>query len=201
MAITKFQARHATLAYETSAQTWSTSAKLSAVTFDANVSEIKDMTLELPKQEVEKIDCLGNTAQTVGANHRTVGTATGIVAASFQNSALHRKSVTNWKLSGTAVLMGDEQFSQLLGLGTSGAITGGNTRYAIGSITSSAWTANQLGSLRVYWNNGSEEMSAVLSNVAITSIGDIKPTGADGYFEIEFSAECLPQHGAIEFKD
>ena len=54
--------------------------------------------------------------------------------------------------------------------------------------------------MRIFLNNGSEDMSVGMSNLWVTKMGDIKPTGADGHFEVDFAMECLPQDGAIEWK-
>ena len=199
--VTRFLARHGTFAYETSAVTFATATKLNDISFDGNVASLKDVTVTLPKQEFEKIDCLGNLQQTIGANHNTVGTATGITPGYWQLQAMIAKSIGEVKFAGTMVVTGDEQFADILGLGTSQAITGGNTRYGIGTLTTGkALTQNLIGSLRLFLNNGSEELTAVGSNIHM-SIGEIKPTGADGYYEVDFEAMCLAKDFAIEFKD
>lgn len=197
-----FQAKHGTLAYIATAVTWDATTKASGETFTANVNEVKDLTVTLPEQEVETINLLGNTQQTIGINTITAGGTTGATPAYFQNTMLDIKSSTNWKFEGTVVFTGDEEFFHILGLGTSQAITGGNTRYAVGSLTSgTTWTKSLVGCLRIFLNNGSEEATVILTNTAVTKIGALKPIGADGHWECEFSAECLPKDGAIEFKD
>jgi len=202
MAVTKFMAKHATLAYIATAVTWDVATALDAETFTANVSSVKDLTVTVPEQGVEQVALLGNIAQTIGANARTAGTATGIQAGTWQNTALIAKDLSNWKVEGTLVLTGDEQIMHLLGLGGTVATGGGSdTRRAIGDLSSGAWARTQVGSIRVFWNNASENMSVALSNVWVTNVGQIKPTGADGHFEVTFSAECLPKDGAIEWKD
>lgn len=199
--VTRFLARHGTFAYETSAQTWATATKLSAVTFDANVASLKDVTVEIPKQGFEKIDCLGNIQQTIGANARTVGTATGITPGYWQSQAIIAQSISEVKFSGTVVFTGDEQFAEILGLGTSQVVTGGNTRYGIGTLTTGkALTQSLIGSLRLFLNNGAEEVTMLGSNINMT-LGDVKPTGANGYYEADFEAIGLAHNFAIEFKD
>lgn len=200
--VTIFQAKHGTVAYSSSAVTWETVLPLSSGTMTANVNEVKDCTLTIPEQEVEKIDLLGYTVQTIGTNSGTTGSSTGVVPGTFQNSMLQIKSVGNWKFEGTGVFTGDEQFMQVLGCGSSSAITGGYTRYAVGSLVAGgAWSKILNGALRCYLNNGSEEATVVLTNPAVTKLGPVKPTGADGYFEVEFAAECLARDGALEYKD
>jgi hypothetical protein len=201
MAVTKFFARQGTFAYGTSAVTWDSSTQADAETLTADVASLKNVTVEPPKQEFEKVDCIGNIQQTIGANHQTVGTATGGTPGYFQAQAMIAQSIGVCKISGTAVFTGDEQFFHLMGLGTSQAITGGNTRYGIGTLTSgAALTANTVGVLRLFLNNSSEDASAVATNVHMT-IGEVKPTGTDGHYEADFEAVCLTKDFFFEFKD
>jgi hypothetical protein len=202
MAVTKFQARHLTGAYITTAVTYDASTALEDETMTANIAELKNLEITPPEMSVEQVRCAGNYAQTIGANARTVGTATGVTPGYFQNMMLHQNAATNWKCSGTAVFIGDEQFSHVLGVGTSQAIAGtpAGTRYAMGDFTSAGAISHiMIGGIRALYNNGSEYVAVMMTNVFITKIGTIKPTGADGHIEIDFEAECLPRDGAIEF--
>ena len=202
--VNKFQARHLTAAYLTSAVTYDASTALEDETYTANIAELKNLEITPPEMAIETVNCSGNYAQTIGANHRTVGVATGVTPGYFQNSMINQKTATNWKCSGTAVLTGDEQFSHLLAIGTSQAITGSpaGTRYAIGDYTSAgAISHNMLGAMRAIYNNGTNEVQVALTNIWVTKMGNIKPTGADGHFEFDFEGECLPRDGAFEFKN
>ena len=202
--VTKFQARHLTAAYITSAVTYDISTALEDETMTANIAELKNLEITVPELAVEQIRCAGNYSQTIGASHRTVGTATGVTPGYFQNMMMHQNSATNWKASGTAVFTGDEQFSHIIGLGTSTAVAGtpASTRYAVGDFTSAgAISHNLLGGLRAIYNNASEESTVMMTNIWITKIGNIKPTGSDGHFEVEIELESLPKDGTIEFKD
>lgn len=197
--VNKFQARHATLSYDAGAVTWDTSTTIDAESFDADVAEVKDITLTTPEHAVEQIPCLGNLTQTIGANVRTAGTATGIVPATWQVMALQATSLSNWKMEGTLVMTGTEQFQQILGLDSGTTINSTDQRYAVGNLASAkAFAKNHLGSVRVFFNNGSQTTSVGMSNSFVTKIGDIKPTGSDGHFEVDFSVECLPKDGALE---
>lgn len=199
--VTSFRARQGTSAYATGAITWDTSTPLDNESFTANISELKDITVTYPEQSYEKVDFMGNSAQTVGANQQTPGTATGIVAGNFQNQAVQVTSSGMWQVEGTLVVKGDEDVVDLLGLGASAAITGGYTRYAVGDLNANGnFSRNTIGSFRLYLNNGNEEESLVLSNV-YASLGDVKPTGADGHYERTFTLMCLAKDGAVEFKD
>jgi len=144
---------------------------------------------------------IGRSSQTVGANAQTQGVATGVVAGSFQNQTIQVTSVGMWQVTGTLVLKGDEDFVDIIGLGTSQAITGSYTRYAVGDIASAGnFVRNTLGSFRLYLNNGSEETTLLLSNIHV-SLGSVKPTGTDGHYERDFTLVCLAKDGAVEYKD
>lgn len=197
--VNKFQGRHDTLAYATGAITFDSSTELNDETFTANIPEVKDITVTPPSQTVEQVPLLGTQTQGLGANHRTHGTTTAVVAGTFQNVFMNRSNFSNWRMEGTIVMTGDEQFVDILGLG-SGTSIGSATRYAVGNLSSNDWAKNMLGSMRAFLNNGSEEHKLVMTNVEMT-IGPIKPTSADGHFERDFTAECLPNHGAWEFLD
>jgi len=202
MAVTIFRSRHGTLAYKASATTWSTGTELNDVSLTGDVAELKDITVGIPEQTVEKVDLLGATAQTIGINARTAGTATGIIAGNFQNQMLNINSIGTFTVSGTMVLTGNEQFIHAMGLG-SGTSTGGGTatRYPVGAIASNNWAKTLVGALRFFLNNGSEEFTVVMSNTIIKKLSDIKPTGSSGHLEVDFEAECLAKDGAIEFLD
>jgi len=200
--VNKFTARQMTGAYITTAVAYDASTALEDETMTAHIAELKNVEITPPEMAVEQIKCAGNYAQTIGSNARTVGTATGVTPGYFQNMGLHKGSATNWKVSGTAVFTGDEQFSHILGLGTSQAISGSpaGTRYAVGDYTAAGLTSqNLIGGIRADFDNGAEGVTVMLTNVIITKPGTIKPTGSDGHFEIDFEGECLPKDGAIEF--
>lgn len=199
--VNSFRARHATTAYATGAITWDTSTPLDNESFTANMAEIKDITVTPPELSYEKIDCIGNTQQTVGANSQVRGTATGVVAGYFQNQAVQINSAGMWMISGTLVVTGEEQGPDLLALDTAASITGGYSRYSISALTSTgAWDRTTIGSMRVYLNNGSEENCIVMSNVYV-KLGDLKPTGTDGHWERDIEIMCLAKDGAFEWKD
>jgi len=202
MAVSKFQARHLTGAYIVTAIAYDAGTALEDETMTANIAELKNLEVTPPESTVEQVRTAGNYAQTIGTNQRTAGSATGVTPGYFQNTMMHQVSATNWKISGTAVFTGDEQFSHILGFGTTQAISGSpaGTRYAVGDFASTGANAqNLIGGIRADYDNGSEGATAMLTNVFITKRGTIKPTGADGYFEMDFEAECLPKDGAIEF--
>jgi hypothetical protein len=199
--ITNFRARQGTSSYASGAITWSNSTKASDVAFTANINELKNITVTYPEMEYEKVDFLGTSAQTVGANTENLGASTGIVAGRFQNQAIQDTAVGMWQVSGTQVVNGNPQFEDVLGLGAGQAITGGNTRYKIGSFeTDGSSSRSKIGSYRLFLNNGTQEECIVVSNVRV-KLGELKPTGADGHYEREFELVALAKDGAIEFKN
>jgi len=200
--VTIFQSKHGTLAYSSSAISWDAGTTASNESFTANVNEVKDFTVTLPEQEVEQVMLLGNTQQTFGTNSITAGTDAGITPGYFQNAMQDIKAATNYKFEGTVVFTGDEQFFHVLGLGKKTATGSVNSRYAVGSLNGGTSQSKILdGAMRIFLNNGNEEVSVVMTNSVVTKVGALKPTGADGHWECEFAAECLPREGVIEFKD
>jgi len=101
------------------------------------------------------------------------------------------------------VLVGDEtNIPDFLALATGvgdATVSGTYHRHTFGDSTS-AQTRVTVGAIILDLNNGSEELAVVLSN-PIVNIGDIKPTGSSGHYEIEFEARCLPKYFAMEVKD
>ena len=197
-----FQAKHGTIAYCSSAVTWDNNTSIAGESFTGNINEMKDITLTFPEMSVEQVPLLGNTAQSVGANTNSVSVATGPTATNFQNAMMDVKNATNWKISGTVVFQGDEEFFHILGLGAGTTTATSYTRYAVGNLTSTGTPSMTLdGCLRTFLNNGSEEATFLMTNAYVTKIGDLKPTGADGHWECDMEAECLPKDGALEFKN
>src|SRR3990167_5883007 len=192
MPVTKISARKATLKFSSSAITFDTGTALNAETYGTlTLISAKNVTLSKPKSEVEKVDLLGESTVTIGAGNPRTGV--------FQNQIMDEKSYSNAKLTGTAVLRGDEDF-ELLATGSGTAITGGYTRYSYGDSTATTGIRPIVGAVLFDLYNGSERFSGVMSNV-YCNIGDIKPTGADGHFEVDFELTCAPEGYSDEFLD
>jgi len=186
MVVTKIPARNATIKFSTSAITFDTGTALNAETYATIVVSAKNVTVTIPKSEVELVPLLGETAQSIGANIPVATTA--------QNVILDEKNYSMGQISGTLVLRGDEDFETLIfGAGT--AITGGYTRYGMGD---SVIGRVKVGALLVDLYNGSERISVVMCNIYM-NLGDLKPTGADGHFEVDFDGACLPENMALEY--
>ena len=199
--VNSFRARQGHSAFASGAITWATATKLSDATFTAAINELKDVTVTYPELAYEKVDFIGTTAQTIGVGTENIAASTGVVAGNFQNQAIQETAVGMWVITGTQVVSGDEQFEDILALGSAQAITGGNSRYAIGAFNANgSSTRNNLGSYRLFLNNGSEEECIVVSNIRV-KLGELKPTGADGHYERSFELTALARDGAVEFKN
>ena len=158
MVVTKIAARKATIKFSTSAVTFDTGTLLASETYGTTVTEAKNITITVPKSEIVMIPLLGETAQSIGSNVPVANTA--------QNAVLDEKNWTGATVTGTVVLDGDEIFEAMTsGSGTS--ITGGITRYALGD-SASGKTRVTVGALMIDLNNGSEQVTVVLSNVFCT---------------------------------
>lgn len=191
MSITNIKARKATLKFSASAVTFDTGTALSGETYGTTIISGKDVTLTFPKTEVEQVPLLGESTVTIGVGNPRTGV--------FQNAFMDEKNTTNAMLSGTLVLTGDEVIEGLM-TGSGTAITGSYIRYSIGDSTATTGARPTIGAILVDFNNGSEQVSAVLSNV-YANFGELKPTGADGHIEVGFEANCLPENFAWEYKD
>ena len=191
MVVTKFSARVATIKISSTAVVFDTSTLLSAESYSTGtINEAKNITVAMPKSELEIIPLLGETAQSIGAGIPVANTA--------QNAVIDEKNQTNAVVTGTVVLDGDEIFEAMVA--GSGTATGSATatRYAAGD-SASGKTRVKVGALLIDLDNGSEQVTVVLSN-ALFNLGEVKPTGADGHFEQDFEATCLPEHFALEYK-
>jgi len=177
--MTKLSARHATVKFSTAAITFDTSTALDAESWPSTLTQVKDVTLAIPEGAVEKVDFLGETS-------------------GFQNAIYDEKPFTVAKFTGTLMMTGDEQLEALFAGGGT-AISGGWTRRTYGDSTT-AKTRVIIGAIMLNLDNGSEEYTAVLNNVYVTKF-ERKPTGSDGYFDVDFECECLPVDFTDEFKD
>ena len=189
MVVTKFSARVAKIKYSSSAITFDTTALLDAETTTATVASVKNITISIPKSELEQMPLLGETGKTVGVGIPNTATS--------QNAFLDEKAYGLCVVTGTMVLRGDEDFeAMIVGAGTS--VTGG-TRYTFGDSASGKKRVTD-GALIIDLDNGSEVVTFALANI-LMNFGELKPTGADGHFELDFEGTCLPENFAWEYKD
>lgn len=195
-----FTAAQGNLAYVTSAPTYTTAGAIAAIAniMDAQVIQCKNLTVTPPKGEVEKVDLLGTESTTTGAGVISTGV--------FQNAIMDEKPWSNGKISGTLILTahndgGAAKLPDFINLatGTGQAISTTYHRHTFGDSTASQ--ARVLtGAILLNMDNNVEQATAVL-NAPYVNLGELKPTGADGHYEIDFEAECLPKDFVLEIKD
>lgn len=189
MAVTKFSARVAKVKYSSSAIEFDTTALLDAESTTATLASVKNITIAIPKGEIEQIPLLGETTSSIGAGIPNTSVS--------QNAFLDEKNFGLCVVTGTLVVRGDEDFeAMIVGAGTS--VTGG-TRYTFGDSQSSKKRVTD-GALIIDLDNGTQIVTFALGNVYM-NFGELKPTGADGHFEIDFEATCLPENFGYEYKD
>lgn len=195
--VPSFHAAQGVLKYDSAAVTFSESAALdSFYASTATVAQLiacKNINITPPKGEATFIPLLGTETVTVGAAVPAGGT--------FQNGIFDEKAFMEATLTCTLVLTGDPtnmpDFLQLA-CGTGIAVSTTHKRYTFGASDANE-KRNLVGSIMLNCDNGTEEFNVVLNN-PVVNVGDIKPTGMDGHFEIEFEAKCLPKNFALEGK-
>ena len=195
-----FHAAQGNIAYVTSAPTYSGSSAISAIAsiLDLQVIQCKNITVSSPVGAVEKIDILGTESTTTGAGIPSTGV--------FQNAIMECKPWTNGKVSGTMILTAHNDGAAALlpdfldlATGTGQAISTTYHRHTFGDTT-----ANQLriitGALLINLDNNIQQATIVL-NAPFVNWGEVKPTGGDGHWEVEFEAECFPKDFVVEILD
>jgi len=178
--------------------TFDLATNLDDETYATTIVPIKDVTITVPKSEVEQVALLGTTAQTIGAGVIQSGT--------FQNMILDEKNWGNGKVSGTLVLTGDEQHDiAALGVGYATSGTNVSTRYGFGDVASGK-ERTKVGAVMITLHNNVTDSSGEVATFAMSNpifmIGDIKPTSAEGgHWEIGFECEALPNDCSWEIQD
>lgn len=140
----------------------------------------KNVTIAIPSSEVEIVNFLGTDTN------------------GFQNSELEEKPYTNGGMSGTLVL-DDIDVLESMFYGTATSITGGLNRFQAGKLTTAGRPKIAL-LLHLENLDASKKISFVLNNAYITKLGDVKISGPDSHFEVEFEAICLPKDFYFERK-
>lgn len=142
----------------------------------AITGQMKDISITEPKGDMDKIDLLGTDAS------------------GYQNAEAEEKPAVNGEVSGTLILDGDEVLESFF-YDAGSAVAGTHTRYSPGLAT-----VRKI-SMLLNLDDGTDEVNIALDN-AYPTAKDMKVTGADGHFEITFTAKCLPRdfYGP-EFKD
>jgi len=198
--IPSFTGAQGNLAYVTSAPTYVAAGAIAAIAniMDLQVIQCKNMTITYPKGEVEKIDLLGTESTTTGAGVPSTGV--------FQNACMDEKPYTNGKISGTLIFTvhNDGAAAKLpdfidLATGAGQAVSTTFHRHTFGDSTAGQ-TRVLVGAILLNLDNGTNNATAVL-NAPYVMLGELKPSGADGHYEMDFEAECLPKNFALEVKD
>lgn len=195
-----FHASQGLLAYEEDVSSTSLTGSLAAVVTVANrqVIQCKDLTITLPKTESEQVPLLGVNSTTTGNGVPSTGT--------FQNALQDFKNTTNAEISGTMILtMANDgtaptipDFLDMV-TGTGQTISTTHHRHTFGDSTSGQ--AQQLtGGIFVIFDNGAQAGVALLVNPTI-NWDELSLTGADGHWEVSFTANTLPCNFVIEVED
>lgn len=188
--------------YSASAVTFADAAiSANAVITTANqVIQMKNLTFTPPKGEVEVVNLLGTESTTVGAGVP----ATGV----FQNQIYDEKSWTDATLTGTLILTGHNDGSSAsvllpdfinLATGTGQAVSTTYHKHTFGDSTSLQVRVTA-GAVFVVMKNGSEEITLCM-NQPYVNLGDIKPTGDEGHYEMDIEIKALCKNTVIEIKD
>ncbi len=195
-----FTAGQGNLAYVTSAPTYTDAGAIAALAniLDLQVIQCKNVTISVPVGSVQKIDLLGTESTTTGSGV----VATGV----FQNALMNESPWTNGKISGTLILTAhNDGTSPLLpdffdlATGAGDVISTTYHRHTFGDSTA-AQVRVLTGAILLNLDNSVQQATAVL-NAPYVNLGELKPTGSDGHWEIDFEAECLPKDMVVEIKD
>lgn len=189
--------------YSHSAVTFSDAAALSAnavITTANQVVQIKNLTFTPPKGEVEVVNLLGVEATTTGSGVPSTG--------SFQNQIYDEKSWTDATLTGTLVFTAHNDGGSTTGLmpdfinavtGTGTAISTTHHKHTFGDSTASQVRVTA-GAVFIVMKNATEEVTLCINNPYV-NLGDIKPTGDDGYYECDVEIKGLCKNCVLEIKD
>lgn len=193
-------AAQAVLSYNTDISSTDLSGSLVALVTkaDEQVIQCKELTITPPTTESEQVALLGADSTTAGNGVP----ATGV----FQNAMQDFKNTTNASISGTLALTlandGDEaKMPDFINLATGEGqeISTTHHRHTFGDSTSDQEQV-LTGGIFLVFDNGDRAGVALLVNPTV-NLGDIKPTGTDGHWEIDFTANCLPKNFVLEVED
>lgn len=196
-----FHVAQGNLYYTTSAPTYSGSAAISAnafITTSTQVISMKNITFTPPRSDREPVNLLGEESTSVGAGVPATG--------SFQNQIFDDKSWSEATLTGTLIFTAHNDGSAPhlpdfidLVTGTGQAISTTYHRHTFGDSTTGQ-TGILVGAIALVMKNGVQE-ATLLMNAPRVNLGDIKPTGDDGHYEIDIEAKCLCKDAVIEIAD
>lgn len=175
------------------------SGSLAALVSSATqVIQCKNNTVTNSKTESEQVPLLGVESTTAGTGTLNTGT--------FQNAFQDFKNTSNAEMSGTLILTlaNDGSAADMpdfieLATGDGQAISTTHHRHTFGDSTNNqAQVLN--GAIFLVFDSGATGGVACMLNPTV-NLGDIKPTGVEGHFEIDFDANTLPKNYALEITD
>jgi len=168
------------------------------VSADEQVIMCKEININVPQVNSEQVALLGTTSTTAGSGVLNTGT--------FQNAIQDYKNATNAEISGTlALTLANDGASPVLpdfinmSSGTGQAISTTHHRHTFGD-SASGQAQRLTGAIFVVFDNNVVAGTAAMINATV-NLTEIKPTGADGHWEIGFTANCLPCDFALEVED
>lgn len=170
---------------------------------EIKVKAASDVTLDLTSTIASKFTS-GSTVLSTIAKDVTVTPSEGAVdqtnymgkdANDFQNATLTEKPFGMAKVS---MSLTQDAISQILTkfAGTGTTITGGYKRFQIGKATARVPVA-----ILINMSDADEYVAILLHNALISKMGDRKQGGADGVWEFEVEANCLPKDYYEEYKE
>jgi len=200
--IPRFHFAQGNLYYSVSEVTYVDNAAISAnavITGTNQVVQAKNLSFTPPKGEVEVVNLLGEESVTAGAGVPATG--------SFQNQVYDEKAWTDGVLTCTIIFTAHNDGSnsnQLpdfieLATGVGSAISTTYHRHSFGDSTSGQ-TRTMDGAVFVVMKNGTQEATLTL-NKPYVNLGEIKPTGDDGYYEMDVEIKALAKNCVLEVKD
>jgi hypothetical protein len=185
--------------YKTDASALDFSSALNTfISADDQIIMCKDVTVTLPKTESEQVPLLGTNSTTTGAGVLSTGV--------FQNALQDFKNTSNAEITATLSLtLGNDGTNAALpdfinlATGVGQAISTTHHRHTFGDSTAGQTQVLQ-GVIFLAFDNGKTAGVVAMLNPTI-NLGDIKPTGSDGHYELDISGNCLPCNFVLEVED
>ena len=189
--------------YSNSQVTFSGAAALSAnavITTATQVIQMKNLTFTPPKGEVEVVNLMGEESTTTGAGIPSTG--------QFQNQIFDEKAWTEAILTGTLVFTAHNDGSSTSALmpdfivavtGVGQAVSTTYHRHTFGDSTAGQVRVTA-GAVFIVMKNGVEEATLCM-NQPFVSLGEIKPTGEEGHYEVDVEIKALCKNAVLEILD
>lgn len=188
------------LTYKTSASALNFANSLVSLITTANeqVISCKNVSIKIPETESTQVALLGTEATTRGTGVLNTGV--------FQNAMQDFGNTGNAEISGTLALTmaNDGNVPTIpdfvnLASGVGQLISTTHHRHTFGDSTA-AQTQVLSGVIFLAFDNGVKAGVVCLVNPTV-NLTEIKPTGADGHWEVDFKANTLPKFFAWEIED